>query len=109
MSTAIDLTRCGQLTATDFKYKPSEGEFNEAIHWRELVAFVSATLPGVKVAIRFRKGSGKPNIDAEHRSGSTGVSRAAGRRLEFHASWWSSYLVSGSRKQEHIQIEFQRE
>jgi HEPN domain-containing protein len=46
MNTAIDLTRCGHLTETDFKYKPSDGEFKEAIQLaEELVAFVSAALP----------------------------------------------------------------
>jgi hypothetical protein len=46
MYAAIDLTRCGQLTETDFKYKPSGGELKEAIQLvEELVAFVSAALP----------------------------------------------------------------
>jgi HEPN domain-containing protein len=46
MNTVIALNHCGQLTETDFKYKPSEGEFNEAIQLaEELIAFVSAALP----------------------------------------------------------------
>jgi hypothetical protein len=47
MTTVLALDHYGELTETDFEYKPSENEFNEAIRLaEELLAFVSAALPG---------------------------------------------------------------